>query len=347
MAPPDGNDGTMSSFTPGGAAAAASWLMTFDPIIMARIQRTTWDDRQIVDEARYNKFAVRGPHYLESKIAGGKVQVSLGHMGIDRRVRHTAADRHGECSSHFRCHDNFEALVSDRLGVTPQRALSAEERQQQAERIEQRRSEAKAKQLERLKERNERKQAAEAIMMPAPRRSMTRQRMAREARRRSDSSSPRPRSAPPPQTSRAGPAASSIGSPRAHQPSLAATNLVPLSDIDAARLRLEWARGGRRRGSSGGAESRLTGQYVHSMGDVGRIEREPADRRTPGRERISDPRAARIFEASLRDHPPRRCSSGSPRLHMAGWRGAALWPADQISPDNRMPWSSRREAVRV
>ena len=73
---------------------------------------------------------------------------------------------------------------------------------------------------------------------------------------------------------------------------------------------------------------RLTGQYVHSLGDVGRIERTPAQRRLPGSSLLTSIKMRDYFSGSLRDYPSPRPSSarkrdGARRSQPGAGRGAA------------------------
>ena len=57
---------------------------------------------------------------------------------------------------------------------------------------------------------------------------------------------------------------------------------------------------------------RLTGRYVHSLDDVGRIERVPSERRSPGRNRLTETKTHSFFSTALRDY------SGTERSPWAG-----------------------------
>ena len=56
---------------------------------------------------------------------------------------------------------------------------------------------------------------------------------------------------------------------------------------------------------------RLSGRYVHSLGDMERIERTPAERKMPGSSRLTTVKMMDYFSSSLRDYASPRPSSSS------------------------------------
>lgn len=402
----------MDSFLRGGGGAGSNHPFSHPGLLdykrelnayeRARLQRTMWDDRQVFDENRYNYFAPRGPHYIEYKMCGDKMCAKQKHMDLDRPIKHTGGDRHGECSSELRTHRNFTDLCADRLPSTPPRPCNEADRQRRAERQLARDLAAEEKAQVRLRQRRERQAIVEAIITPQAGRSLKqRQRAARESRYRAVVAMP-----PPPR------AASPTGSPRARSPALAAL-LAPAAAVPcstsgedatgaavvaaaakahddassdgtaseadpaavaaaaAARMALysselavaettaadtvashreAWERYKHRFGE--GAEldqarserQQALRNYVPSMGDQGVIHRVPANRKLPGKRRLSSPRCENTFRTSLRDYPSPRAPPGSPPRSPGSFRGA-LWPADRSG--GRLLWGGGRQAVRV
>ena len=358
MITPNTRNGSM-----GQGVVALVGGMAENPYERCRALRQLWDDRQVCDDHRYNSFAQRGPHYLVSKISGGKAHARQSHMGLDRIVQHTAGDRHGECSSALRTHQNFESWVSERPRSAPDPPCSEAERRRRVEQRLAREREAEEKVRTRLKERLARRAHAEAMANPTPRRALTRQRAAREARREQTrattgceaaqtadelveeayakpAASGDAASLPPGELPAAPPAAPPSPSPPSPSPSPLPPSPFTASRAltvygDQARASSEaWSRWQRQFGSGRDPSSRFTGRYVASMGDEGRLERVPAGWSSPGKSRISTPKAQRFFESSLREHSPRN----SRAAHTDHWRGGALWPAHQQPLDGRMPW---------
>lgn len=119
----------------------------------------------------------------------------------------------------------------------------------------------------------------------------------------------------------------------------AATHAHPLVPHGTHSLPNEvWAKWHARFGDGRGKTERLTGQYVHSLDDVGRIERVPSIRRLTGRHRLSESKCHHAFTSNLRAYSPRRSAAN----HGRDWTGAALWPADQAPLDGKMPWATGR-----
>ena len=85
-------------------------------------------------------------------------------------------------------------------------------------------------------------------------------------------------------------------------------------DVDTTGIAREvpYERWKRQFGHGKALTERLTGRYVASMGDVGRVERTPAGWKLPGKERLTTTKADDFFASSLRGYEPSTPSSSSP-----------------------------------
>lgn len=262
------------------------WLANYDPQQIAAIQRSAWDGRSLTAN-----------HFLKSNLTAGHTQTAWFNDLIDRRIVHTKGDRHPFCSSHIRADENFIGLCSQRLRPTPDRMPNDEHtRLRIAERH--RADEEKVKQ--RYRERKARQEAAERQMAHAPRpgsRQAKDQREALEAKR----------------------PASARAAAFSDQRTASATSTLAAAEPAHERWQRQF-------GDGRGHTERLTGRYVHSLGDVGRMERVPAERRTPGRSRITTPKADAFFSGSLRDYDPPSPPRQVPALTHAGGGGNARAP---------------------
>ena len=232
------------------------WLTTWTPQEWATLQRTAWDGD-----------LMSGDYYMKASIIDGQATATRFHTELDRELRHTSGDRHGECASQLRVDSNFSLLCAERLSRSQPIKVDAVALARQAER--QRAAEAKVQQ--RLRERLERKYSAENQLLPAPPPGSRLARRRREERLR--------------------PAATAEESSRRRQ---------------QAHSRWEEQFGGGK-----ACSERLTGNYVHSLDDVGRIERTPAERRMSGRSRLTSVKVTEHFTNSLRGYDP---PNASPRL---------------------------------
>jgi hypothetical protein len=207
-------------------------------------------------------------HYLKPQMVAGKSRAMLLHDKLDRTVKHTSGDLHGECSSQRRVDKNFVLLCSERLPATSSsRNLAPADELQRARQVE-RQLAAEERVRQRYRERIDRRLAAETRMLPAPPAGST---LAR--RRREQLDELRPSSAPPAQA--------------------------------YARWQRQFGRP-QSRARNGASERRLTGQYVHSLDEPGVIERTPASFKSPGKQRLSATKSHAYFTGGfLRAYSPR------------------------------------------
>ena len=251
------------------------WMANYTAQELATIQRLAWDGRQVTED-----------HYIRSNLIAGSVKAMAFHDLLDRRVEHTTGDRHGFCSSHNRAQENFEGLCSQRLGRSP---LPQPCDEQTRRRIAEKRRADEEKVRDRFRERRQRQLAAEKqiILAPPPGSRLAKQRreliedVARPASARSS----------------------------ARSSAFAASRSASAPGLEAEGA---WSRWQRQFGGGRAKTERLTGQYVHSLDDVGRVERVPAEHRTPGKMRLSKPKADAFFSSSLRGYSP----SSTPRRNV-------------------------------
>lgn len=217
------------------ANPANRWLASYDAQQLAAIQRTAWDG------------GPRTPaHYTRSFVGEGVAKSMAMHGMLDRSpLVHAAGDEFGECASQIRVDETFESLCSQRLTRTPPVAMTLAA----AERIGSRAAAAEERVRQQLRDRLERKRAAELRMLPAP------------------------------------PPGSRAASRRRAEWDAVRHRSVSSDGGDA------WARWERQFAGGRGRTERLTGQYVHSLGDVGRIERVPAEHKENGRGRVTTPKS--------------------------------------------------------
>jgi len=264
------------------------WLANYDPQQIAAVQRSAWD----------GACEITPNHFLKSSMSEGHVKTTWFNNLIDRRIVHTKGDRHPFCSSHVKASDNFVGLCSQRLGPTPPRQdCDASTLQRIAER--KRADEDKIKQ--RFRERRERQRAAERQIMHAPppgSRQAKQLREAQQAARRPASARERQRGWTTPGVSDDAPD-------------------VPMEASASEDAHARWQR---QFGDGKGHTERLTGHYVHSLDDVGRMERVPSERKVVGRQRLTEQKANSFFSSSLRDHEPTYMHA-SPRRQSARGKG--------------------------
>ena len=105
------------------------------------------------------------PFPSENSLAAENARLTmLLHEQLDRTIKHTSGDLHGECSSQRRVDANFLLLCSERLPAT---ATSHPDEFQLARMAEKQRA-AEERVRRRYRERLDRRLAAEARMMPSP-----------------------------------------------------------------------------------------------------------------------------------------------------------------------------------
>ena len=282
------------------------WLATYTPQEIATIERKAWDGEQITDN-----------HYLRSIHPSRSPMLCNGLL--DRRVTHIPQDRHGWCASHVRSHEHFELLCGEREQLPPPPPTDEHARA----RIRGRRRADEAKVLERFRERLARQRWAEEQMLSAarggcidPRRPGSKE--AKEAREEK---------VKPARGSPTRPARSSAFRAERH-------------DLPAAP---GWSRWQKQFGGGKHHTERLTGQYCHSLEDVGRCERVPAEHHTKGSQRLTSTKADAFFSGSLRDYssprPGRRPASARPASPRGG--------RPQARGGGRPQTSERRRAVGV
>ena len=252
------------------------WLTEWTP--QERAYRSAEANRRAWDGELLNC----SDYYRKSKIVDGRPVSIRNHAGIDREVKHTHGDFHGECSSQLRVDETFQQWCSERLPKSPPKRLSLAARMRQAER--QRVAEEKVKAT--LRHRVEARQAAELRLFPTPPPGSRLARVKREE----------------------------------HEKILEA--IRPDSDgmdVDGTGIAREvpYERWKRQFGHGKALTERLTGRYVASMGDVGRLERTPAGWKLPGKERLTTTKADDFFASSLRGYEPSTPSSSSPRLRQS------------------------------
>ena len=256
------------------------WLANYTAQQLATIQRLAWDGRQFTED-----------HYMRSSLIAGSVRAMAYHDLLDRRVEHTKGDRHGFCSSHNRAQENFEGLCSQRLGRSP---LPQPCDEQTRKRIAERRRADEEKVRDRFRERRDRQLAAERQILDAPppgsRRAKQRRELIEEVTRPASARS------------------------SARSSAFAASRSASAPGLEAEGA---WSRWQRQFGGGRAKTERLTGQYVHSLDDVGRVERVPAEHRMPGKMRLSTPKANAFFSSSLRGYSP----SSTPRRNVLGSSG--------------------------
>lgn len=247
-----------------------------------------WTPQEVATAQRlaWDGRELTGNHYLKSNLVEGHVQATWFHDLIDRTINHTKD--HHYLNSQLRADDNFVGLCAQRLGPTPPlQPFDATTRQ----RIAERRLADEERVRQRHQQRVERQKAAERIMLAAPKpgsRQAKRQRELREATR---------------------PAS-------ARSASFAAARVASAPGSSAPEA--GWSRWQRQFADGKAHTERLTGRYVHSLGDLGRCERVPAGRRSPGRQRVTEGKAHAWFSGSLRGYAG--SPSSSPRLHAADWK---------------------------